>query len=64
MNYHFRNATLEDFDFIIHLIEKSFKDCIVNTWGKWYKEEQYAIWQEKLASEKKFEIIQEKNKDI
>lgn len=64
MNYHFRNATLEDLDFIIELIEISFKDCIVQTWGKWDREEQYATWQEKLASEKNFEIIQVKNKNI
>lgn len=64
MNYHFRNATLEDLDFIIYLIEVSFKDCIVKTWRKWDIEEQYTIWKEKLSSEKKFKIIQEKDRDI
>lgn len=64
MSYNFRNATLKDLDFILHLIETSFKNCIVKTWGKWNTQEQYSIWQEKLSSEKKFNIIQENEKDI
>lgn len=64
MSYNLRNATLKDLDFILHLIETSFKNCIVKTWGKWNTQEQYSIWQEKLSSEKKFNIIQENEKDI
>lgn len=64
MSYNFRNATLKDLDFILHLIETSFKNCIVKTWGSWNIQEQRNIWEEKLHSEKTFEIIEENGKDI
>ncbi len=64
MDYSFRDAHKNDLDFILRLIELSFKDCILKTWGKWDFQEQYTIWKEKLSSQKRFEIIQRKNTDI
>jgi GNAT superfamily N-acetyltransferase len=61
LDYNIRNSKPEDLDFILDLVEETFKEHIIKTHGKWNLNEQHEYWQNNL--DPAYHKIIESNKD-